>query len=199
MRASRLGNLFGQGALKALANLGGGTTPATWAIVFIVLAILATVEDQISEFSRTHLKGYPWVFVPVLVLVAVLASFRGIARKASRELKPRAEIEEKPHPVKALILFLSATPDRSAYERITSRLDNKELGVQLGKLAWRMPIAAIAHHAARLERVIALVSPGENGSSKDFASFKELITRLLPPNFFFAIETSGEFLRGRED
>ncbi|MCZ7659389.1 MAG: hypothetical protein M5U07_16705, partial [Xanthobacteraceae bacterium] len=192
MAASKLTQLLGQGALKALANLGG-TKPLAWALVFVLIAVVNTVIDQISDAVRSRVAGVD-VLAPA-VRGGGVGRLYWFAHKV--KLEPRAE-EEEARPVKVLILFLSQPGKLEDYADIEGTLGSPELGDRLGRLQWRMPIAAVAHHIGRLERLVVIGSPGEKGTNRLVGDFKKLLDRLLPPGKRLSIESSGIFL-GRDD
>ena len=163
MTRFQLTRILGDGALKVLKHLGGAHF-AAWLLAIALLVVLNTFIDQVSEWARHHLSGWVMNLTPAGFLVAVLAILYWLSRWARHSLQPRVEIDDDPLPVKALILFLSSPGDLPKYAQINGKLGRPELNAAFepfGKaLSWRMPIAAIAHHVHRLERLIVSCHSG---------------------------------------
>lgn len=132
-----------------------------------------TVEDWLPAHRIIALS----VFGAELVVLWVLA------RGAQRRYRPRVGAETAPAPVRALILFLSNLPPKSAeeLEEVAAELAGMDdFRARHGALNWRMPLEAIAYHLPRLAEVFVVTSEGASGSNLQCALFRRVVERCFP-------------------
>ncbi|WP_439598196.1 hypothetical protein [Falsiroseomonas sp.] len=189
-----LGRYFG---LTAALRIRDAALPLV--AMVLLLQVVTTALDAGTDLLKMVLKD-AWLVVAPLALLALIGLIAWRVPKASQQLAPRVEREEKPRPVACLVLLLSplgnpASPDpkrRATFEEAAAQADSFRGDIADPKLldnetidrhVWAMAIAAMRPHLARLRRVVVVCSAdaeGQRGTIHDYERFQAMLARIWP-------------------
>lgn len=175
-------------------------------VIFLGVALIVVIELFLSGIGHWFEAIPYWPVFSLLIFLCFLGVLWALARKWKGELLPEVLVEDHPHQVKALVLFLSLPGNRQVQatnrercEKADASLDNPVLRQSI-EGPWRMPIEALAFHQQRLKTVIVIPSSDRKeedpprGTFRFMSDFKSIICLLSNGNPQFQIVTPAEFL-----
>jgi hypothetical protein len=176
-----------------------GTHRASLVFILALLIAVSVAAAGIRELLQQACGlpgGSAWI-ADVLPLAVLLVVLYFLARRGPSQQRPKIHEYNQPAQARAIILFLSPVP--KAPHPVHDVLDGKATGrltdrawlATWDRAAWRMPLEAIAYHAATgpddrpgaLEHVVVIGSsdriPGDgSGTVGQFGKFRDLVEKL---------------------
>lgn len=186
--------LWDELAHKILSQLFASGRP--WPVVLVALVMTALNLFASSLFELTawiddrHALGWIHLGLGFLAFPLLLGWLIRAARKARQRLRPVVK-EDRPQPVRGLILYLSVLQADHAEKLADPRREKLDLAgfrLRYERASWRMPVEAVAHHAGRLDYVVVIPSQGAKGSAEQLPRFRELLSELFPAAGFRRVD-----------
>ncbi|MGH8563127.1 MAG: hypothetical protein ACREXW_03210 [Gammaproteobacteria bacterium] len=170
---------------RVLIHHLGSASPVYLVVALLFLMSFSWATDMVYEIGEDILgSSMRWsafgLFI-ILVLTFILA-----ARKTAARFRPRVIEDNSPTQVRGLILFLSVIGTeygKQIKEVVSTGLTLDSFRQSFGRLAWRMPVEAIAYHRSRLRHVVVITSHHRDnhpGSHEQLALFRDLVRALFP-------------------
>lgn len=170
---------------RVLIHHLGSARPMSLVVALLFLMAFSWATDIVYEIGEGILGSWTrWVafgLFMILVLTFILA-----ARNSAARFRPRVIEDDSPTKVRGLILYLSVIAGeygQQIEENVSAGLTLASFRESFARLAWRMPVEAIAYHQGRLRHVIVITSHSRDnnpGSHEQFTLFRDLVRTLFP-------------------
>ncbi|MGQ0594722.1 MAG: hypothetical protein ACT4QB_19435 [Gammaproteobacteria bacterium] len=133
---------------RVLIHHLGSARPMSLVVALLFLMAFSWATDIVYEIGQSILGSWMRWSVFGLFVILVLA-FILAARTSASRFHPRVVEDDSPTKVRGLILFLSVIRSEDGEqikENISAGLSLDSFRQSFGRLAWRMPVEAIAYH-----------------------------------------------------